>query len=54
MLTFCSFTVNISAIVYSVFYSTKNPALAGLLMTYASAINDNIQFTIMAIGMVET
>jgi len=42
MLTFLSYTVNISAIGYCIFFSTQNPAFAGLLMTYASSINDNI------------
>lgn len=42
LLTFASYSVNISAIIFCIFYSNNNPAFAGLLMTYASTINDNI------------
>ena len=36
--------VNITAIVFCMFYSTKNPAFAGLLMTYAlDKLLDNLR-----------
>lgn len=38
-LSLCSFFVNMGAIVFCIFYSTKNPAFAGLLMTYASSLD---------------
>jgi ATP-binding cassette subfamily C (CFTR/MRP) protein 2 len=38
-LSLCSFVVNISAITFCVFYSTKNPAYAGLLLTYAASLD---------------
>lgn len=41
-----SFIVNITAIIFCMFYSTKNPAFAGLLMTYASTLDYNISSTV--------
>jgi len=52
MLGFTSFIVNMSAIVYCVFYNT-NAAFAGLLMTYASNIDINISQTVESIGLLE-
>jgi len=49
-----SFMVNTTAIVFCMFYSTKNPAYAGLLMTYASTLDQNINGTVQCLGSVET
>jgi len=35
------------------FYSTKNPAFAGLLMTYASTLDSNISSTVQCLGSME-
>ncbi|CAD8155775.1 unnamed protein product [Paramecium pentaurelia] len=48
-----SFMVNTTAIVFCMFYSTKNPAYAGLLMTYASTLDQNINGTVQCLGHVE-
>lgn len=45
--------VNITAIVFCMFYSTKNPAFAGLLMTYASTLDSNISSTVQCLGSME-
>ncbi|CAD8156307.1 unnamed protein product [Paramecium pentaurelia] len=47
-----SLIVNMSAIIYCILY-TNNPALAGLVMTYASNIDMNIQQTIESISSLE-
>ncbi|CAD8163791.1 unnamed protein product [Paramecium octaurelia] len=47
-----SLIVNMSAIVYCILY-TNNPALAGLVMTYAANIDMNIQQTIESISSLE-
>ncbi|CAD8103784.1 unnamed protein product [Paramecium sonneborni] len=48
-----SFIVNSTAIVFCMFYSTKNPAYAGLLMTYASTLDQYIEGTVQSLGRVE-
>ncbi|CAD8193906.1 unnamed protein product [Paramecium pentaurelia] len=47
-----SLIVNISAIVYCIYY-TQNPAFAGLLMTYASNIDVNILQTVESLSLLE-
>lgn len=41
-LTFTSFIVNISAIAFVLFFGSENPALAGLLMTVATVIDNSL------------
>ncbi|CAD8112763.1 unnamed protein product [Paramecium primaurelia] len=48
-----SFMVNTTAIAFCMFYSTNNPAFAGLLMTYASTLDQNINGTVQCLGQVE-
>ncbi|CAD8136284.1 unnamed protein product [Paramecium pentaurelia] len=53
-LTFTSFIVNISAIAFVLFYGSENPALAGLLMTVATVIDNSLQSAINSITQAET
>lgn len=41
-LTFLSFIVNVSAIGYVLFFGNDNPALAGLLFTVATVIDNSL------------
>ncbi|CAD8077788.1 unnamed protein product [Paramecium sonneborni] len=52
ILGLASLIVNMSAIIYCILY-TNNPALAGLVMTYASNIDMNIQQTIESMSSLE-
>ena len=40
--------------IIQVFYSTKNPAYAGLLMTYAASLDQNVQQAIGSLASFET
>ncbi|CAD8048099.1 unnamed protein product [Paramecium sonneborni] len=53
-LTFTSFIVNISAIAFVLFFGSDNPALAGLLMTVATVIDNSLQSAINSITQAET
>ncbi|CAD8149098.1 unnamed protein product [Paramecium pentaurelia] len=53
-LTFTSFIVNISAIAFVLFFGSENPALAGLLMTVATVIDNSLQSAINSITQAET
>ncbi|CAD8141597.1 unnamed protein product [Paramecium octaurelia] len=53
-LTFTSFIVNISAIGFVLFFGSENPALAGLLMTVATVIDNSLQSAINSITQAET
>ncbi|KAM3141562.1 hypothetical protein pb186bvf_006426 [Paramecium bursaria] len=48
-----SFMVNITALIFCIFYSNENPAFAGLLMTYASTLDSNISSTVQCLGSME-
>lgn len=48
-----SLIVNLLAIVYCVFYSSKDAALAGLLLTYASNLDSNVTECVQAFGLLE-
>lgn len=54
MLTFLSYVVNISAIIYTFFFGSQNPALAGLLMTVATYIDISLMNAVQNFGQAET
>ncbi|CAD8052568.1 unnamed protein product [Paramecium sonneborni] len=53
-LTFTSLMVNISAIAFVLFFGSDSPALAGLLMTVATVIDNSLQSSINSITQAET
>lgn len=54
ILGLASLVVNVSALVFCVFVSTKNPGFAGILLTFASTIDLNVQQFVEATTWVET
>lgn len=49
-----SYCINMSAIGYCILSSNENPSLAGLLLTYALTLNEDITGFIFSLAGVET
>lgn len=53
-LQFLSYIVNMSALIYTFFFGSQDPAAAGILMTIATNIDVSLQNLIYNLGSAET